>query len=287
MIRSMTAFARQQLRTEFGEFIFEIRTVNQRFLDLFFRLPETFKYLEMDLRQSAADYLSRGKVEINLNFVPLFSDSSIEINYGNLKQLAKAIDSMQNIVFNLASVSGLDLMKWPGIIKTKELDEQLAKKNILLCFQKTMEKLIEQREKEGAALKVILLRRVYDCQAELKKVEDLSVNIKTAFIARIKEKFAVLKSELDANRLEQEIVFLLQKSDISEEIDRLKTHLNEVKEILNKGGVVGRRLDFLMQELNREANTLGAKSILLESSNVSIELKVLIEQMREQIQNIE
>ena len=287
MIYSMTAFAREQAQGDFGEIIFEIRSVNQRFLDVYFRLPEAFRYLETELRARIGKQLKRGKVEINLNYNTGAIGSEIKINQRNLQQLSQAINALQDTVVYLAPVDPLALLQWPGITSSENTDVSIIEEKILTTFDDAIKSLKESRRREGAALAETLLQRVQGCEAEVSKVEKVSTEIVANLRQKLITRISALEVEVNVERLEQEIVMQCQKADIAEEIDRLKTHLKEVKNSLTEGGAVGRRLDFLMQELNREANTLGSKAITIDTTNVSLELKVLIEQMREQIQNIE
>lgn len=287
MIYSMTAFAREQAQNDFGEIIFEIRSVNQRFLDLHFRLPEAFRYLETELRTRISKQLKRGKIEVSLSFKAGMAGTEIKLNQSNLQQLSKAIDEAQSTVLNLAPMDPLALLKWPGITSSNTTDVSIIEEAMLTTFDNALHSLKENRQREGAALADMLLQRIHGCEAEVTKVEKVSAEIVTKLRQKLRDKIAVFEVEVNAERLEQEIVMQCQKADIAEEIDRLLAHLIEVKNVLAKGGAVGRRLDFLMQELNREANTLGSKATTIDTTNVSVELKVLIEQMREQIQNIE
>ncbi len=287
MIYSMTAFAREHAKTEFGELTLELRSVNQRFLEINFRLPETFRHLEPEMRALINQYFQRGKIDIFLNFLPMIVSAEIKINQANLQQLATTVLAMQKTVQNIGNIDPLALLKWPGIASVAELDNDQVAKILLNHFEAALKTLKKNREKEGAVLANIIIERVNAAAVEVDKVQGFSNTIVTMLRSKLQEKLKSFAVEVDANRLEQEVVLQCQKADIQEELDRLKTHLEEVRDILRQGGVVGRKLDFLMQELNREANTLGSKAVNIESTNVAVELKVLIEQMREQIQNIE
>lgn len=288
MIASMTAFARRQEHTEFGTLQWEVRSVNQRFLDLNFRLPEIVRHLEMPLREIIRNTLNRGKCDINLRIT---SDSGKEnswsINQGLVESLIKTHQQVAELASNHDHLSSLQIMQWPGVLEEPETDEKSRDQLILNLFKATLEDLIKARQREGQAMKDIILERVSGIQEQLNVIQPAIGEIQAAQRQKVEEKLADLNLDTDSERLEQEFVFLAQKSDIAEEIDRLTTHLDEIQRILNKGGSVGRRLDFLMQELNREANTIGSKSISKITTAASVEMKVLIEQMREQIQNIE
>jgi len=293
MIYSMTAFARINENLDIGTVQWEIRSVNQRFLDLNFRFPDYLRHLEMPVRDRIRKKLSRGKLDINLKFTPLnaqtesfsINESLIEsllLTHKKISQLARN-DQTQN----KDTLNSLQIMQWPGVICEPETDEKLRDGIILKHFDEALEQLISARSREGEAMKTLLLDRV-------NLINQQSAIVRTEFPAiiewqkqRILTKFKEAELEPDQERLEHELVYLAQKADIAEELDRLDTHVIEISRILNKGGNVGRRLDFLMQELNREANTLGSKSINKITTAVAVELKVIIEQMREQVQNIE
>lgn len=287
MIYSMTAFAREQAKTEFGDITLELRSVNQRFLECNFRLPDAFRSLEPEMRTRLNQYLQRGKIDVSLNFLPTVVASELKINEANLQQVVAAIAVIEKKLPKLASVDPLALLKWPGIAVMTELDNQALPKIILEKFELALKTLKQARVKEGTALATIILERVNAAEQELHKAERYAGDLAKTLRAKLQEKVQAFAVTVDSSRLEQEIVLQCQKADIDEELDRLKTHLQEVRQILGQGGVMGRKLDFLAQELNREANTLGSKSTIIELTNAAVELKVLIEQMREQIQNIE
>ena len=288
MIASMTAFARRQEHTEFGTLQWEVRSVNQRFLDLNFRLPEIVRHLEMPLREIIRKTLNRGKCDINLRIT---SDSgkvnSWSINQGLVESLIKTHRDVARMANNDDYLSSMQIMQWPGVLEEPETDEKSRDELILDLFKATLEDLIKARQREGQAMKEIIMERVSGIQEQLTIIKPAIGEIQAAQRQKVEDKLNDLNLDTDTDRLEQEFVFMAQKSDIAEEIDRLDTHLDEIQRILNKGGSVGRRLDFLMQELNREANTIGSKSISKITTAASVEMKVLIEQMREQIQNIE
>lgn len=289
MIRSMTAFARQASQHDWGSLIWEIRSVNHRYLEPSFKLPESMRRLENDLRERLRKTLSRGKVECSLRvqFQAGGGSSQLSINTELLTQLISAGESVQQQLNEPSVLNPLQLLQWPGIMSEPETDSDLMCEQALALFQVTLEQLVESREREGAALKLFIEQRLDTIGDITAAVKQQLPKILQAQRQKLQERLQELKTELNEDRLEQEMVILAQKADVDEELDRLDAHLIEVRRVLNKGGACGRRLDFLMQELNREANTLSSKSIVTDTTQAAVELKVLIEQMREQIQNIE
>lgn len=287
MIYSMTAFSRVEVKGDWGNAIWEIRSVNQRFLETYFRLPEQFRGVEPVLRERFRKQLNRGKVECNLRFnANPAAKSKITLN----QELAKDLVSHAN---NIAAMSDggtfnpVDIMRWPGVMEAEETDMNLIQAEILAGFDQALKDFISARASEGSNLKALIEQRLDGIVAEADKVKAHMPEVIEWQRKRITDKFTDANIELDSTRVEQELVLLAQKMDVDEEIDRLFSHVKETQNILKKGGAQGRRLDFMMQEFNREANTLGSKSINAEITNSAVELKVLIEQMREQIQNIE
>lgn len=284
MTKSMTAFA----RIESGNVTWEIRSVNHRYLDGTFKLPEAYRSLETKLRNALRKQLNRGKVDCLLRVSQdLEEDQSIVIDSLQLEKLNAAIEKISAGISNPAPVNILDVLRWPGILTTETADQSQLDKKILESFDTSLISLLEMREREGEELKKIILEKL----SELKVIVDAIKLEAPTIVAHQKQKIldrlADLGQDPDKNRLEQELVYLAQKSDIAEELDRLYTHVEEVQTTLAQSGSVGRRLDFLMQELNREANTLSSKAVAANTSVQTVELKVIIEQMREQVQNIE
>lgn len=288
MTRSMTAFTRQQSEHAWGTLIWEIRSVNHRYLEPSFRLPDTFRQLETALRDQLRQVIQRGKVDAQLKFVAHGdSHGSIHLDHETMAQLHKAATHINQIFPESNPVSAIDILRWPGVIIEKEQDTKSIETETLKLFDLALKTLQEQREREGEQLDILIvdrLARISNIVADIRK--DLP-RILEAQADRLRTQFADLKLEVDQTRVEQEIVLLTQKADIHEELDRLDTHVKEVKHNLKQQGQIGRRLDFLMQELNREANTLCSKAIVTATTMGAVDLKVLIEQMREQIQNIE
>jgi uncharacterized protein (TIGR00255 family) len=288
VIRSMTAFARQEQQTEQGDLIWEIRSVNHRYLELSLRLDERFRSLEMPIRKLFAEKLARGKVDAVLRYkVPEAQSSNLDID----QSLAQSIVAQSEIVAGFATqaapIDPIRILQWPGVLKAESLDQVALNASVMSSLLLAINELISTRETEGAALQKMIEQRCTDIDAIAKLTRQRMPEILAHHQQRMEERVAELQVNLDSERLEQEMVLLAQKSDVAEELDRLESHVVEVQSVLQRDEPVGRRLDFLMQELNREANTLGSKSINSETTNHSVELKVLIEQMREQIQNIE
>ena len=289
MIRSMTAFARQSSEFDGGSLVWEVRSVNHRYLESSFKLPESMRKIENTLREKLRKQLSRGKVECSLRLNTHSSDSQAQptINSERLAQIIDACEQVQKQLPQPATINPLQLLQWPGVMSEPEADDDIVSEQALAFFQVAMEQLKESREREGAILKAFIEQRLTTIADITTAIRQQLPAILEAQRQKLRERLQELKAELDAERLEQEMVILAQKADVDEELDRLDTHINEVQRVLNKGGTCGRRLDFLMQELNREANTLSSKSIVSDTTQAAVELKVLIEQMREQIQNIE
>jgi len=286
--RSMTAFARHEEQTQLGTLSWEIRSVNHRYLELAFRLEESFRPMEMAMRKLISDTLSRGKVEVALRYkAPEQQQDKLDIN----EALAQTvIEQYQQLAARSANPAPLDLMKvlqWQGVIQTQSLDQEALNTLLMASLQKALADLLATREREGAALEQMIEQRCEQITDIAEQVRQRMPEILQAHRQKLQDRIAELEVNLEADRLEQEMVLLAQKSDVAEELDRLQSHVNEVKHVLQRDEPIGRRLDFLMQELNREANTLGSKSIDTDTTRYSVDLKVLIEQMREQIQNIE
>lgn len=287
MIFSMTAFARRELKRDWGTVVWEIRSVNQRFLETYFRLPEQFRSLEPVLRERFRKKLQRGKVECALRFTA--NDAAVtklNLNQALAKEVLNAAEWVQS-QGQSSGVNPLDVLRWPGVIAAEEADMDAIQGEILQEFDLALEDFIAARSTEGTNLKGMIEQRLSGIESEVAEVTEKMPEVIQWQRERIQAKFEEAKIELEENRVEQEMILLAQKVDVAEELDRLMSHVGETRKILKKGGAVGRRLDFMMQEFNREANTLGSKSISTDITQSAVELKVLIEQMREQIQNIE
>ncbi len=283
----MTAFARMTESTDTAHIQWEIRSVNQRFLDLNFRLPEVLRHLEMPVREIVRKTLGRGKLDINLRYSTSNPSSTLSINKSLITALQKTHLKIAEMTSNHDKLTSLEIMQWPGVLEEAETDEKQRDTEILVLFEQTLEQLLVARGREGDAMKQLLFNRLELISEQVMSVRNEFPAIMQWQKDRLLERFSEVNIEPDQDRLEQELVYVAQKTDIAEELDRLDTHVIEIGRILKKGGNVGRRLDFVLQELVREANTLGSKSINKITTAAAVELKVIIEQMREQVQNIE
>lgn len=287
MIHSMTAFSRHEIKGDWGNAVWEIRSVNQRYLETYFRLPEQFRSIEPVLRERFRKALNRGKVECSLRFNAKNSaQGALTLNKELAAQLIENASWINEQTLN-SQVNSVEILRWPGVMEAEESDMSAIQAEILAGFDIALTDFIEARTAEGENLKALIIQRLDGIVSEAEKVKGYMPEIIAWQRKRITDKFTDAKIDLDSGRVEQELVLLAQKMDVDEEIDRLHSHVKETNNILKKGGAQGRRLDFMMQEFNREANTLGSKSINADITNSAVELKVLIEQMREQIQNIE
>lgn len=285
-MKSMTAFANTNHTTEWGQIQWEIRAVNQRFLELNFRIPDAYRALEMPFRELCKQQLERGKIELSLKIDLNQSQSELPINENLLSQLNEAICHIQQRLPEATQVNPLEILKWPGLVQATVIDTKQIHADILQTFEQALQQLNESRQREGEQLALLILQRVETIREQVDSLKPILPNLVQQYQQRLAERTKELSEQLDESRLAMEVAILAQKIDVSEELDRILTHLDEVARVAEQPGAIGRRLDFLMQELNREANTLGAKSIDTRVSQVSIELKVLIEQIREQVQNI-
>ncbi|AVJ57066.1 YicC family protein [Idiomarina sp. OT37-5b] len=287
MIQSMTGYARYEHKADWGTATWEIRSVNQRYLETFFRLPENFRALENTLRDQFRKKLQRGKVECKL-YVHMDETRQTELSIN--KELAKSVIAGAKWVSQHAAAGQLnpiDVLKWPGVVSAEEQDMDALQHEILQALDKATADFIDNRKSEGAAIDRMLQERLDGVSKQVTFVRERMPEVMKWQRERLLTRFEEAKIELDPQRLEQEMIMLAQKVDVAEELDRLDAHVEEARKILKKGGPCGRRLDFMMQEFNREANTLASKSINADITAAAVDLKVLIEQMREQIQNIE
>ncbi len=288
MTSSMTAFSRQQTEQEWGSLTWEIRSVNHRYLETSVRLPEIFRGLENSIREAVRKRLSRGKVECQLRYQSADATAGdISINRELVAQLLAANKEIQQQLDTGSEISSMEVLRWPGVIAEQQLDTDSLEKQALSLFGQALDDLESTRQREGAELEGFLQQRIDSIREIVAELREKMPGILAAQRQSLLEKLEDLKAELEPTRLEQEVAVLAQKADVDEELDRLDSHLKEVERVLKTSGQKGRRLDFLMQELNREANTLSSKSIVVDTTLGAVELKVLIEQMREQIQNIE
>jgi uncharacterized protein (TIGR00255 family) len=289
MPRSMTGFARREAKLAWGTAIWEIRSVNHRYLEPSFRLPEDFREIEPHLRDAMRKALQRGKVEASLSVQwEQEGEAELGININRVSQLTKAAQQINQLLGAAAApINALDILKYPGVLQKQEIDREAMQATVLKLFDSALDGLIEHRTREGNELEQLILQRLDAVSAQVVTVRARLPEILAMQREKLQTKLAALQIDLDPERLEQEIVLLAQKADVDEELDRLDTHVIEIKRSLKQTDSLGRRLDFLMQELNREANTLSSKSIVSDTTQAAVELKVLIEQMREQVQNIE
>ncbi|MFC3607586.1 YicC/YloC family endoribonuclease [Stutzerimonas tarimensis] len=287
MIHSMTAFARAEQAGSFGTLSWEIRSVNHRYLEPHLRLPESFRELEGGVRDALRKGLSRGKIECTLRLSEAGSGPALQVDRERAAQLIAAAESIAELSARPAPLNPLEILNWPGVLVSQGADPQALNEAALQAFDQALQELRDSREREGRELARLIGDRLDAILEEVAALRTLLPELLENQRRRLLERCAELQVELDPARLEQEMVLLAQKSDVAEELDRLVTHVAEVRRVLATGGASGRRLDFLMQELNREANTLGSKAFDTRSTQVAVNLKVLIEQMREQVQNIE
>ena len=287
MIYSMTAFARLEVKKDWGDAVWEIRSVNQRYLENFFRLPEQFRGLENTLREKLRQSLTRGKIECSSR-IETKKQTNAELNLN--KELAnQVIQSLQWIKAQAGEgeINLTDVLRYPGVVEAQEQDLDAISQDLLTAFDDLLTDFIAMRGREGEKLNDIIQQRLDAITVEADKVRSQMPAVLQWQRERLLQRFEDAQINLDPQRVEQEMILLAQRVDVAEELDRLQMHVKETTNILKKGGAVGRKLDFMMQELNRESNTLASKSINADITASAVELKVLIEQMREQIQNLE
>ena len=288
MIRSMTAFARQEAATAQGTLSWELRTVNHRYLEMGIRLPDELRAAEPAIRARINERLGRGKLDACCRFQPVAAAAiPVDLDTDNLARLLAACKQVDAQLSQPAPLNAVELLRWPGVVRAEEVDTRPLVEAALALLDQTLDELVASRETEGQKIHGLLLQRCDAISGLVAQAREYLPEIRTALRNRLEARLAELDTPADPGRLEQELVFLVQKVDVDEEMDRLDGHIEEVRDVLQRDEPVGRRLDFLMQELNREANTLGSKSAAAETTNISVELKVLIEQMREQVQNTE
>ena len=288
MIYSMTGFAAATAELDAGSLALEIRAVNHRYLDLQLRMPDELRMLESTLREAITTQLTRGKVECRISFTARQSEQNpAQLNHALLRQLAQWNDEVQSVLPEAHSLSVADMLRWSGVLASATLSADALRAAALELLQQALAEFAAARGREGGKLKVFLLQRVAQIEALCTTVAPRIPAAIAAYEEKLAARLCQALQNSDDERLRQEISLFASKIDVDEELSRLQTHLAEMKRVLEQGGTVGKRLDFLMQELHREANTLGSKSVDAEVSRASMEMKLLIEQMREQIQNIE
>ena len=288
MLHSMTGFARQTVDSALGTLTCELRAVNHRYLDVQFRLPDELRPKETDLRQQVGRTLKRGKVECNLNFRRGEGEQTeLRLNEKLLRQLAARTVELRGLLPDTAAMNPIEVLRWPGVIEETEIDTEPLFVQAQALLDATLDSLGQMRRNEGARIVDMLESRCNDILSIAAGVRKRMPEVLAATARKMRERIDKLNVDADPARLETELALVAQKLDVDEEIDRLESHVSEIRSVLASDDPVGRRLDFLMQELNREANTLGSKSADTDTTKAAVDLKVLIEQMREQIQNVE
>lgn len=288
MIQSMTAFARREARLPQGTLIWELRTLNHRYLDVSLRLPEEFRAIEFNARELIATRVRRGKLEGTLKFHGGSGESThFVLNEELVKKVLELHERVEGMMRNPARSSSTDILKWPNVLHPAETDFIPLHAEAVRLLGDTLDELVQTRIREGGTIKGLIAQRSDEIRQHVESVRGRMPSIIEAYKKKLLSRLEELDARFDAGRLEQELLYTVQKADVQEELDRLLVHLDEVRRVMDDEGAVGRRLDFLMQELNREANTLGSKSIDAATTLASVEIKVAIEQMREQIQNVE
>ncbi|MFT5611607.1 MAG: hypothetical protein ACI9WC_000329 [Arenicella sp.] len=286
MTNSMTAYAQAKIETELGELSCELRSVNHRYLDVAPKMPEELRVHEGALRELVSKKLARGRIDC---FIRLKENeaTNLEPNIQMAENLQSLVAQMQIHVPNMQALRAVDVLRWPGVLQARKADPKAMKQSLMTVVAEALDGLVESRAQEGSKMAELITLRLNGIRQVIADVTQFVPEIAVQYRARLDAKLAEILDKLDPSRLEQEMVIFLQKTDVAEELDRLTVHVDEVESILSKDEPSGRRLDFLMQELNREANTLGSKSQDPRLTKSSVDLKVFIEQMREQVQNIE
>ncbi|NDK37975.1 YicC family protein [Pseudoxanthomonas gei] len=286
MIRSMTAYATAERATDGGTLACELRAVNHRFLELGLRLPEELRVLEPVLRERISARIARGKLDFSLRLRSPEGEGALRINQELITQLASVAREL-DVHFPQLRAEFIDLLQYPGVLQSKGVDAEALQEHALALLDTLLDQFVAGREREGEKLAAAISERVVALAARAGEVRELIPLIRAGQRLKLETRLADLAQPADAGRVEQELVLWLQKLDVDEELDRLDSHIKEIRRVLKQTEPVGRRLDFLLQEFNREANTLGSKSVDVRTTNLAVELKVLIDQIREQVQNIE
>ncbi|WP_373976209.1 YicC family protein [Chitinibacter sp. SCUT-21] len=288
MIYSMTGYASSQRELSHGVLAVELRAVNHRFLDLSLRLPEEFRALEGAIREKLTGRLNRGKLECRVSWgTKDGAVSQLRLNNALVAELLRLADQVKEHQATAGDLRMGEILRWPGVIESDALPSEILQSTALELLDLALDDFLASRAREGEKLGAILLARADEMEDVLAQIKPRLPQIVEEYEAKLKQRFVDAIGTADDDRIRQEMVLFAQKIDVQEEVDRLHTHIAELRRIVKTGGNAGKRLDFLMQELNREANTFGSKSISVDTTKVAMTLKVLIEQMREQIQNIE
>ena len=288
MSKSMTAFSRSSEEHSWGSLVWELRSVNHRYLDVTMKLPEELRGIENEIRERLGEQLKRGKIECNLRYKPVANkQTALKVNEDFVREVLDACHIISTKSHQPNEMNVLDILKWPGVIEESSVDMKPVIEATKNGFSQALNQLVEVRKSEGERLQKMLQVRCEAMKEIVLQERDRRPQVLEDTKQKILKKLAQLKTDYDEDRLEQELVYLAQKMDVDEELDRIDSHFVEMEKTLKSNDAIGRRLDFIMQEFNREANTLGSKSSNIKTTQASLELKVLIEQMREQVQNIE
>ncbi len=288
MVKSMTAFARAEMQGEWGVLSAELRSVNHRYLDISLRLPDELRAIEGRMRELLRSALVRGKVECVFRYqAPTMDQVGIEVDLDRIRSLLRAGAEVERLIGDYSPYPIMDVMRWPGVVREPQRNLETVQSQALGMLHGLIHDFVVTREAEGARLAKMLRQRADAIAAQLDALRAHRKDWRAGLMDKYRKRLAEFEMEVDSGRLEQELALVVQRLDVDEELDRLDSHLAELHAILDRQEPIGRRLDFLMQEFNREANTLSAKSADIETTQAAIELKVLIEQMREQVQNIE
>lgn len=286
MTNSMTGYAQAAINLDIGELSCEFRTVNHRYLDIAPRMPEELRVYESEIREAITAKVTRGRIDC---FIRLKENENTALvpNAETAANLQSLLSEMQKQVPNMQPIRAIDVLRWPGVLQARKIQPEELKSSLMSIIDQALDDLQIARAQEGSKISDLITERLDGISAVLAEVDIFMPEIAVNYRARLEEKLAELGDKLDPSRLEQEMILFLQKADVAEEVDRLHVHIEEVAAVLAKAEPTGRKLDFLMQELNREANTLGSKAQDARLTKAAVELKVLIEQMREQVQNLE
>ena len=286
IIHSMTGSASKLVNSQLANINIDISSVNGRYLEIYLKLPDNLRHLDSKLRALCQEKLTRGKLDCYITYA-LNAQASLNIDVNQLEALSEALNQVEKTIPNACNLNPMEILQYPGILKQPANIQDLIDEQVLENFAKALDSLVKTRESEGEKLKLALQVRLDLIEKQADLIEAQLTNLTKIEREKLLKKIEDLKIEIDPQRIEQEVAIIAQKADVEEEYDRLRAHIKEVRAILDKGGICGKRLDFMMQEFNRESNTLASKASNLDITRIAVELKVLIEQMREQVQNIE
>ena len=286
IIHSMTGSASKLVNSQLANINIDISSVNGRYLEIYLKLPDNLRHLDSKLRALCQEKLTRGKLDCYITYA-LNAQASLNIDVNQLEALSEALNQVEKTIPNACNLNPMEILQYPGILKQPANIQDLIDEQVLENFAKALDSLVKTRESEGEKLKLALQVRLDLIEKQADLIEAQLTNLTKIEREKLLKKIEDLKIEIDPQRIEQEVAIIAQKADVEEEYDRLRAHIKEVRSIIDKGGICGKRLDFMMQEFNRESNTLASKASNLDITRIAVELKVLIEQMREQVQNIE